>query len=64
MKIIYENCGVKNYIKEDHRNYIDATSATAKKKPEKIQASTGFEHFPPPPPPPPRDTGAAPYQMS
>lgn len=32
MKIIYENCGVKNYIKEDHRNYIDATSATAKKK--------------------------------
>ena len=50
MKIIYENCGVKNYIKEDYLNYIDATSATAKKKkPEKIQSSTGFEHFPPPP---------------
>ena len=32
MKIIYENCGVKNYIKEDYLNYIDATSATAKKK--------------------------------
>ena len=22
MKIIYVNCGVKNYMKEDHRNYI------------------------------------------
>ena len=21
MKIIYENCGVKNYLKEDHRSY-------------------------------------------
>ena len=21
MKIIYENCGVKNYVKEDHRSY-------------------------------------------
>ena len=21
MKIIYENCGVKNYMKEDHRSY-------------------------------------------
>ena len=22
MKIIYVNCGVKNYVKEDHRRYI------------------------------------------
>ena len=22
MKIIYVNCGVKNYLKEDHRSYI------------------------------------------
>ena len=22
MKIIYENCGVKNYMKEDHRSYM------------------------------------------
>ena len=21
MKIIYENCGVENYMKEDHRRY-------------------------------------------
>ena len=21
MEIIYENCGVKNYMKEDHRSY-------------------------------------------
>ena len=21
MKMIYENCGVKNYMKEDHRSY-------------------------------------------
>ena len=22
MKIVYVNCGVKNYLKEDHRSYI------------------------------------------
>ena len=22
MKVIYVNCGVKNYLKEDHRSYI------------------------------------------
>ena len=33
MKIIYVNCGVKNYMKEDHRSY--ATFAVAKRKAEK-----------------------------
>ena len=33
MKIIYVNCGVKNYIKEDHHSY--ATFAVAKRKAEK-----------------------------
>ena len=44
VKIIYENCGVKNYMKED-LGVFDATSAVAKRKPEKIQACTGFEHL-------------------
>ena len=34
MKIIYVNCGVKNYVREDHRSYY-ATFAVAKRKPEK-----------------------------
>ena len=31
----YVKCGVKNYMNIDHRSYIDATSAVAKRKPEK-----------------------------
>ena len=38
MKIIYVNCGVKNYLKEDI-----AVICTKHKKYEKIQACTGFE---------------------
>ena len=41
MKIIYENCGVKNYMKEDHRsyrrNFLQLRTET------QIQACTGFE---------------------
>ena len=29
-------------MKEDHRTYIDETFAAAKRKPEKLQAGTGF----------------------
>ena len=44
MKIIYENCGVKNYIYgRKIIAVIDATFAVANRKPEKIQAFTGFE---------------------
>ena len=42
MKIIYVNCGVKNYLKEDIA-VIRATFAVVKRKREKIQACTGFE---------------------
>ena len=37
MKIIYVNCGVKNYVKEDHKiiPVIYATFAVATRKPEK-----------------------------
>ena len=34
MKIMYVNCGVKNYLKEDHRSYL-RKYAVAKRKPEK-----------------------------
>ena len=37
MKIIYENCGVKNFMKEDQRSY------RRKENLKKIQACTGFE---------------------
>ena len=30
----YVKCGVKNYVNIDHRSYIDATFAVAKRKPE------------------------------
>ena len=33
MKIIYENCGVKNYVKEDHRSYTYTTFAVGERKP-------------------------------
>ena len=42
MKIIYENCGLKNYMKVKTIAVIDATFAVAKGEPEKIQASTLF----------------------
>jgi len=35
MKIIHENCGVKNYIKKIIA-VIDATFAAAKRRPDKI----------------------------
>ena len=41
-KSYYLNCGVKNYLKEDH-NSLYATYAVAKRKPEKIQVCTAFE---------------------
>ena len=41
-KIIYENGGVKNYMKVDHRSYR-YHFCSSKRKPKKIQACTGFE---------------------
>ena len=38
MKIIYVNCGVKNYMKEDHRSYIRNFCSWEKKSLKKIQA--------------------------
>ena len=31
MKIIYVNCGVKNYLKEDHRSYMQLRKESLKK---------------------------------
>ena len=42
MKIIYVNCAVKNYMKEDHHSYR-RKFCSCERKPEKIQACTGFE---------------------
>jgi len=42
MKIIYVNCGVKNYLKEDHRSYIH-NLCSCEKKEKKFQACTGFK---------------------
>ena len=42
MKILYENYGVKNYMREEHRSYI-RNFCSCETKPEKIQACTGFE---------------------
>ena len=41
LRIIYENWGVKNYIKEDHRNYR-CNFAVAKRKPEKNSGLYGI----------------------
>ena len=41
MKIIYGNCGVNNYMKEDH-HIIYATFAVAKRKPEKNSGLYGI----------------------
>ena len=38
----YENCGVKSYMKEDHRSYR-CNFCSSKRKHKKIQACTGFE---------------------
>ena len=43
MKIIYENCGVKNCMKEDQRSYRHNFCSCKKKTWKKIQACTGFE---------------------
>ena len=43
MKVIYVNCGVKNYLKEDHRSYICNLCSYEKKAWKKNQACTGFE---------------------
>ena len=43
MKIIYVNCGVKNYFKEDHRSNIRNLCSLEKKARKKNQACTGFE---------------------
>ena len=39
MKIIYANCRVKNYMKEDHHSY---RGTLAKRKPGKIKPCTDF----------------------
>ena len=43
MKIIYVNCGVKNYMNEDHRSWIRNFCSCEKKAWKKNQACTGFE---------------------
>ena len=43
MKIIYENCGVKNFMKEDQRSYRHNFCSCTKKTWKKIQACMGFE---------------------
>ena len=35
MKITYVNCGVKNYVKEDHRSYIRNFCSCERKASEK-----------------------------
>ena len=43
MNIIYENSGVKNYMKEDHRSCIvDATFAVGKRKPFAVASITAM----------------------
>ena len=37
------NCGVKNYLKEDHRSCIRNLCSWEKKACKEIQACTGFE---------------------
>ena len=46
IKIIYVNCGLKNYMKVDHFSYRrNYTCAVVKRKPKrkKLQACTGFK---------------------
>ena len=47
MEIIYENCGVKNHMKEDHRSYRRNFCSCEKKDwKKKNQFCTGFEPLP------------------
>ena len=39
MKIIYVNCGVKNYLKEDHRSYIRNLCSCEKKAITEVKGS-------------------------
>ena len=43
MKIIYVNCGVSNYLNEDHRSYFRNLCSCEKDSLKKIQVGTGFE---------------------
>ena len=43
MIVIYVNCGVKNYVKVDHRSYRRNFCSCETKAWKKIQACTGFE---------------------
>ena len=46
IKIIYVNCGLKNYMKVDHCSYrCNYTCAVVKRRPKrkKFQACTGFK---------------------
>ena len=45
MKIIYENCGVKNYMKVYHRSYTYATFAVGKRKPFAVASITEMIFF-------------------
>ena len=58
MKIIYVNCGVKNYLKEDHRSYIRNLCSCEKKAQEKNSGLYGIRTLDL------CDTGAALYQLS
>ena len=43
MIVIYVNCGVKNYMKVDHRSYTHNFCSGERKAGKKNQACTGFE---------------------
>ena len=45
MKIIYENCGVKNYVKKDHRSYTYTTFAVGERKPFAVAFITAMIFF-------------------
>ena len=58
MKIIYVNCGVKNYLKEDHRSSIRNLYSCEKKAWKKNSGLYGIRTLDL------CDTGAALYQLS
>ena len=45
MKVIYVNCGVKNYLKEDHRSYIRSLCSYEKKEWKKKKKEKRFAQF-------------------
>ena len=45
MKIIYEICGVKNYMTEDRRSYTYATFVAGKRKPFAVASMTAMILF-------------------